>query len=437
MSVLATVANGAFDGALGPHYDPVSVSRDLALSLGLAGHYAGEEGLDETSRTIRFLDQGSDGQSGYGAVTDSTGVFLIRHTSQEFTELMRSVGVNKWAEGFRPSLPNLVAGILREEGIDIYSYETNPNLDDETKALIRASMLSALRAEYVRGEPRLPLTWQDANDYHNAAHNLQVASTAYYLADITSHQSNHTFEHIKKDGSVFSLKHKLNCLVCALSHDVDHPGFGNPANDRTYNERRSVDVMAPIWRAAGLSDELIMLNRSIIAATSPNGMIAGLKKALTMVSQENPEDVDFSALAKEYPELTPLFQGGLETAQLHLEMAAIVNDADLTVSAACGLEANAFQSKLLTKEAKAAGIDMNFESHGARMYFLENIVGTKGFGSRAGIEYFNPSFYALLSATASRMTLDEGHERFRMGLDAELVRRKSLGLENRGLHLTG
>ena len=431
MSVLITEARGAFDGSLGVHYDPVLVARDLVLSLKLADHYAGEKGLDETARTIRFLDQGSDGLSGYGPVTDSTGVFLMRHKSQEFTELMRSVGLNKWAAGFRPSLPNLVAGILREEGIDIHGYETDPNLDDETKALVRASMLSALRAEYVRGEARLPLTWNDANDYHNAAHNLQVAATSFYLSDITAHQNNHAFEHIKKDGPVFTLKHKLNCLVCALSHDVDHPGMGNPANDRTYNERRSVDIMEPIWRAAGLSDELITLNRAIIAATSPNGMIAGLKQALTIVAQENPADVDFTELVKAYPELTPLTLGNLEDTQLHLEMAAIVNDADLTVSAACGLEANEFQSKLLTKEAQRAGIDMNFESHGARMYFLENIVGTKGFGSRAGIEAFNPAFYALLSATASRMALDEGHERFQLALNAELSRRDGMGLENR------
>lgn len=431
MSVLATVANGAFDGSLGSHYDPVAVSRDLAITLGVTDHFGGSNGLDETARTIRFLDQGLDGFSGYGPVTDNTGVFLMRHTPQEFTELMRSVGIGKWVQGFRPSLPNMVAGILREEGIDINNFEADPNLDVETKALVRASMLSALRAEYVRGEPRLPMTWVDANDYHNAGHNLQVAATAYYLADKTAHKANHEFEHIKKDGPVFTLKHKLNCLVCALSHDVDHPGAGNPANDRTYNERRSVDVMAPVWKAAGLSDELITLNRAIISATSPNGMIVGLKKALTMIAQENPDDIDFPALAEEYPELTPLFQGGPETAQLHLEMAAIVNDADLTVSAACGLEANEFQSSLLTKEAKRAGVDMNFESHGARMYFLKEIVGSKGFGSRAAIESYNPAFYALLSATASRMALDEGHERYQIGLDAEIARRQGLGLENR------
>ena len=405
-------------------YNPVAAAQQLVARLNLEDHYGGPQGLALTADTLSFLDIG-DGQpgSGYGPVGMDNGVFTAKHSPQHLLQVFPVIALDRWLKGYRPSLPGLAVGVLKNLGIDVSNFENDPNVTEEEKALTRALLLVSLRAEYIKGQPRGPQSWKEANFYHNAGHVSHVAVMSHYLMDLTAHHPGVKVPRLSSQA--FTRADRLAQVLDGFAHDVDHPGMNNPANDRVYrvyNERRSVDVIRPLLEAAGVSQDRICQSAARIFGTSPNEMIGGLKSALEEINKAAPDLKKLHVIAESFPELGPLLEGtDLTVIQKRLEMAAILNDADLFGSAGCGMEANKFLSDLLTKEVQKSGGNMNFTSDGARKYFLQNIVGARGFGSQAGTVGFNENFYALLDATLTNMGLAPKHAAFQAQVEKRLT----------------
>jgi hypothetical protein len=78
----------------------------------------------------------------------------------------------------RPGLPQLAHALLKEKGIDVDALPPEHELVPQERAIVRAIMLTALRAEVNRR------TGGQINSYHNPVHTAHVAVMTGYLTDL-------------------------------------------------------------------------------------------------------------------------------------------------------------------------------------------------------------------------------------------------------------
>lgn len=204
------------------------------------------------------------------------------------------------------------------------------------------------------------------NAYHNPLHTAQVAMmTAYFCVNDRLYERDY-----------------LIALCAALGHDLGHAGKGNPKQDIIFNERIAANAVAKILGKRGAEKGAIDDVRTIILSTSPDGPHSYVKN-----------DCAGDPPVSEQWRL-------VENRRL-INLAKIVCDADIFVSAGINVESTNRSATLLNAEAKKAGLDIDFCCLQSRKYFLENIVGKNGFSSFVARKHANGNFESIY-----RQTLD-------------------------------
>ncbi len=283
--------------------------------------------------------------------------------------------------GGRPGLPQLARALLRDKGIDIDNLPPPQELVPQERAIVRAIMLTALRAESNASGAR--------NAYHNPVHTAHVAVMSGYLTDLNDQLVEGYGRFVE-----FTIREKLLVMLAAFAHDIDHPGRPNPADDVYRNERAAIDVIMPIMRAAGMTEHDMRRVQTMILTTSPNGPHAYLKD----VARAHAHREGFRHKPGTRDELAHL------SADRELvQMAAILSDADLFASAGTGIEGSRLMARRLTAECRRGGVQVDFTSAAACKGFLQHVVGMSGFSSQAAMAGFNRQFRALVAANDAEL----------------------------------
>lgn len=190
------------------------------------------------------------------------------------------------------------------------------------------------------------------NAYHNPIHTARVAMmTAFY-------------SNFSQVSDIDYLKN----LCAAFGHDKAHPGRGNPSEDPFYNERISATQTGNLMHHCGVDYADVIDVETIILPTSPNGGHEFIKNGA------NPDD----PILNQAPELKRICNNPL----LH-RMACILIDADLFESAGVDYDTFVRAGIALSKESAKCGENVDFCSLGSQKYFIDHIVGKKGFLSIA------------------------------------------------------
>lgn len=320
------------------------------------------------------------------AITRKTGdqYFMPGANDEETMQTYSRLHLTTYHNGDRPSLPGLAMHHTDKLKIDRMSPE------------YAAMMMVALRAEMQTTVPEPA--------YHSRNHYIDVAAMAAILL-----QKNDEMAAAGTGGVLLSPQDKALLLLTAIGHDLDHEGRGNPPGLHYFNETKSFNTLLPILQEAGLTQEDIARLHIILLTTSPNAPHAVLKEIVKAFREgedpaavfKKPADVktpDGETLGEKFPELKIL----AEDRKL-AQMAAILSDADLSGSGGMGMDSNMDNSLRLTKEVTAAGIHMDFTTDGARLFFLEHIIGKDGFASDAGRALMNGNFYRMQTLTRTNV----------------------------------
>lgn len=348
------------------------------------------EGFRQTIREIIEAD------ARYGELTEYNGI-ICAHSHQNGTDVIQSfkdICIDNWRQDYRPSLPTIAAKKLKRFGVDIYEAD---DLPADEKAVAEAIMLVSARAEMIRGEPPTAQSKAKMNDYHNTVHTAFVAEVAGFLAE-----KNNLMEDGGESPVFFSRKQQMLILLAALSHDVDHDGTGNPPDNPYLNEEKSFNTVKPLMAAAGMGKEDIEAVHMMLRVTSPNGPHAYLKAAAAAYNKGRVPEAEEIDMEGKFPELVPLLAD-----RALLEMASILSDADLFVSAGAGTEASDEMSDRLTKELQKAGLDIDLRGDKPRMGFMDHIVSKSGFTSYAGRAAGNDNFEKMYAETQERLARAE------------------------------
>lgn len=328
-----------------------------------------------------------------GEVREDNGIICAdgQTSGTEFIKKFNDILVKQWPDS-RPSLPAIAMARLESYGIDIKDDLDGQGLTEQEQSLAQAIMYVAARAEMIKGKPPTDGAKQDANHYHCTDHTGHVAEVAGYLAE----KNNALAAHGKADVKLSRAERMMTVLV-AFGHDVDHPGAGNPEDNPYFNEDASFAVIAPLMRAAGMSDEDMDKVQVILRTTSPNGPHSYLKQVLAAQAEgriPSSEEVDPDG---KFPELSPLLSDKRMAA-----MAAIISDSDLFPSAGAGLETNIEMSERLSNET-----GMDFRGDKARKGFVDFVVGGK-FASASGREVSGEVLAEMLDYTEKRIAAQSG-----------------------------
>lgn len=320
----------------------------------------------------------------HGGPVPRVPVATARQMPHEAYKVFLRDCVQGWTGRRRPGLPQLAHALLREKGINIDSLPSEYEVVPQERAIIRAIMLTALRAEMNRSVGNRP------NAYHNPAHTAHVATMAGYLTDLNDQLLEGYGRFVE-----FTRRDKLLTVLAAFAHDIDHPGRPNPADDKYKNEKMSLAAVMPIMRGAGMSARDIKRVETMILTTSPNGPHAYLKEVAQAHShrylfKHNP--------AKGYDELAHL-----DADRELVQMAAILSDSDLFASAGTGIDGSRLMARRLTTECRRAGINVDFTTAAACKGFLQHVVGMNGFSSQAAIAGFNRTFRELVAANDAEL----------------------------------
>jgi hypothetical protein len=206
------------------------------------------------------------------------------------------------------------------------------------------------------------------NDYHDTYHTASVTMmSAYFMKQWRMHH-------------IGDVDMYLVGVCAAMGHDLWHPGKGNPEDDCAFNERHSAQKVADILRKHDVDEKTIEQVTAIIISTSPNGPHQFVKSDFKEGTPQPEQEI-------------------LRSDPLLLEITKIVCDADLFASAGVNLISSQDTSKKLTKEASAAGQNINFETPESLLYFLDNIVGKNGFSSEIAQDLANINFHHIREAT--------------------------------------
>lgn len=308
--------------------------------------FSDQELIDITQKKISDLNERF--QAGGGAYFTAQGDAFLR--SERFSQVHIDIYRDK---NGRPSLPLLAAHLAGVLGIDKNSTD------------YEALLLVAFRAEMGQSDP--------PPAYHNPCHFADVAvMTAVYAQSTPG----------------FTTHDKALALIAAFGHDIDHDGRPNPSDNPAFNEEKSYTAMQPLLEAVGISKEDQQKIHVILLTTSINGPLATLKSIAT----GKPADLS------RFPELKVLISDNKLA-----EIAAIVTDADIFAGSGAGLAASVLMSKLLTEEMQSRDITLNFNGDGARLFFLENVIGKEGYLSQAARNLSNSGFEKLLNETHQRL----------------------------------
>ena len=292
--------------------------------------------------------------------------------------------VQGWTARRRPGLPQLAHALLKEKGVDVDALPPDHELVPQERAIVRAIMLTALRAEMNIS------TGGRINPYHNPVHTAHVATMAGYLTDLNDQLVEGYGRFVE-----FTRRDKLLTVLAAFAHDIDHPGRPNPPDDKYRNENISLAAVMPIMRGAGMSARDIARVETMIRTTSPNGPHAYMKD----VAQAHAHRYIFRHNKdKGYDELAHL-----DADRELVQMAAILSDSDLFASAGTGIAGSRVMARRLTAECRRAGINMDFTTAAACQGFLRHVVGMNGFSSQAAIAGFNRKFRELVAANDAEL----------------------------------
>lgn len=259
-----------------------------------------------------------------------------------------------------------LANIFNKVCIEEWGYEDNQDFD-----------LVALADELTRdcdGDPSLKMAIQSVssigkcsvsnkNAFHNAMHTAHVMMMAAYFA---------------KQAGVEDDDY-LMLVLAAVGHDQFHPGTTNPVDDIFKNERHSMNGVKELLEERIFPSNIILDLEAIIHSTSPNGPHDFVKGAV-----DNPV-VESQKRLMNNPRL--------------MQMAQILCDADIFVSAGVDVRAVIMASNKLNAEYAKAGIDIDFNNPEVRMYFLDHIVGKSGFCSQIVRELANDNFFEIRNQT--------------------------------------
>lgn len=259
----------------------------------------------------------------------------------------------KWAEGERPSMPALAAAWIDHLGIP---------RDSRRAGVI---IMTALRAEMVQGHaPKSAAVQADEPAYHNRMHTAEVFQGACFLIDA------------QRGNDAFSSFYKSMIMVAALAHDLEHPGKGNPKGELCANEDMSADFLDPLiegvyGRHHPLAVKGMKMTRIMIRLTDPGEPHKIMRRA--MEARDLPYEKRHAHLYKSADQAAMC---GHRSANSRIwDMAAILCDADLMMSAASGPEGQLRQSQRLTREAGQAGMAIDFCTPAAKTYFYNEIFG--------------------------------------------------------------
>jgi hypothetical protein len=292
------------------------------------------------------------------------GLFLIfNENANQAAQNFSFVHGKDFRQKGRPSLPAMA--------LEYVDYLDLGFSEKHTNALLQV----ALRAEM-----------DDYNDNRPAYHSTQHYADVFALmANFIKHSN-------------ISTEDAYLGLIAAMAHDINHPGQGNPPEDSYKNERASFETILPILIDNNFeADEINKIN-IMLKTTSPNGPHNILKSIAS--AKRRKIIIDYADIDTEqrFPELEVLIHDSS-----YLELCSMLSDADLFASSGAGMEAQLLFSKLLTDEAKAAGHDIDFTTHEARMFFFDHIVGKEGFISPAGRRFGNKNYFKMRKITMNAL----------------------------------
>ena len=146
------------------------------------------------------------------------------------------------------------------------------------------------------------------------------------------------------------------------------------------NERHSAQKVADILHKHDVDEKTIEQVTAIIISTSPNGPHQFVKSDFKEGTPQPEQEI-------------------LRNDSLLLELTKIICDADIFASASVNLVSSKNTSQKLTKEAEAAGQNIDFETRESLLFFLDNIVGKDGFASKIAQDLANVNFHHIREAT--------------------------------------
>lgn len=318
--------------------------------------------------------------------------------------------VKAW-QGSIPLLPGLAADLVDnvqarakpKSGMDLYEFT------EVEKSVVRGIALVAERAQINESESYLKRRVE--NKFHNVPHSGQVTVMAHYTS---------------KDMYVIW---RLLKILAALGHDVNHPGRPNIPGDILEIERGSFEAIQKLMKGAGMSKDLIQIVEMMLYGTSINGPAQYLKRVIELGHATNSikhndcyldaSNQTFSTrcaamqkimdrAAREVWEegqkkkmpwaneankdaffanlkcLDAIRDMSLET----LEFVASLHGDDIFPSMIMG----AWTSDLLTQENRLAGLNMDFTTSGARMFFVGDIGGRSMFVNNRFLRPLLPAY---------------------------------------------
>ena len=285
-------------------------------------------GFEEFYKTIEKIDV-------LDAVFRSTrgSYFHLEATPAETARNFAESQLKYWRTGIRPSLPGQVIHYL-----DLIAFS-------KKDPYYKAAVLVAARAEL---EP------MSRPEYHNACHSSDVIAT--------------TMEFLKKNnmvqvrgvqGAVKLTRQELAIgITAAAGHDVGHPGGKNAfpgetiASDPLRLERRSVSIITPLLRVAGIAAGCIEKIKVPILATSPDRN--GPRKMIREIDRlhDSGQAIEWERLAEHerFPELRLLAEDPAVRV-----IAQNLMCADLAQSCLFGLRSNLIATEALQVEWRNRG----------------------------------------------------------------------------------
>ncbi|MBU0858719.1 MAG: 3',5'-cyclic nucleotide phosphodiesterase [Alphaproteobacteria bacterium] len=304
-------------------------------------------------------------------------ITTLRHMPYDAHATFVKSCVQGWQGTHRPGLPQLAQALLMDKGIDVTQRPLDKSLPLQERALIRAVMLVAARAEINRVGA--------TNAYHNPIHTAHVATMAGYLTDLND-------QLVEGYGrfAEFTSRDKILTVLAAFAHDIDHPGQPNPPHDPLRNERGALAAVLPLLKAAGVSPRDCARVETLILTTSPNGP----HKTLKAVAHAHSHRELFQASGQgAYADLAATLHADRGLTQ----MAAILSDSDLFASVA-DISASNVTSRRLNAECRRAGLKVDFTTAQARDGFITHVVGRSGFASQAATAGFNRLYRGFVAA---------------------------------------
>ena len=230
----------------------------------------------------------------------------------------------------------------------------------------------------------------DEPAYHNRSHYLQVCQTVAYLIEAQQElrrKGNSADPLLKAELSTHAI---LTTLTAAMAHDIGHTGRGNPKDALTqklvrfFNEDAAASSIYPLAKGVYGTEDLgdfFKVTQTYIRYTDPSAPRGELVRGLAAVRNGQTPD----AIADYYMPADNAFWAG----------AAVLGDADILLSAAAGRKISRESGEKLNREAKAAGLNIDFTTAGSTKFFFDNIVGKDGFQSGAARAIFNPLYMSM------------------------------------------